>query len=365
MRICFLADAGSVNTRSWANGFAEVLGHDVHVVSVNRTGQFAPAVKLHHLGSETGTQTTGGKLRYLMYLGRIRRIVRDIAPDLVVGYRVASYGYVAAMTGFHPIVVVAQGQYIVAPHHARAKRYFVGRALKGADLVHSWAPHVTRKLEEFGADPKKILTQHRGIDLTVFTEGAGLGDAPPAVVATRGLWRWYRVDVVVRAIALAREKVSDITGTIAGTGPAEGELRGLVGELGADDYVSFAGSVPHGVLPQLLHRSSIYVSAVPTDGVSASLLEAMATGCFPIVRDNDANRHWVENGVNGYLVPGDDPAAYADCIVSAATDNDMRRRAVAANRRIVEERGDLSRNMKTIERAYLDLIEGREERTAR
>ena len=365
MKICFLADAGSVNTRSWANGFAELLGHDVHVVSVNRTGEFASSVTLHHVGTDVGTQSTGGKLGYLMYLGRIRRIVRDIAPDLVVGYRVASYGYVAAMTGFHPIVVVAQGQYIVAPRHSRAKQYFVGKALKSADLVHSWAPHVTRKLEEFGADPGKILTQHRGIDLTVFTEGSDRGDAPPSVAATRGLSRWYRVDVVVRAIALARGQVDGLTGTIAGTGPAEEELRELVGELGADDFVRFAGSLPHAELPHLLHESSIYVSAVPTDGVSASLLEAMATGCFPIVRENDANRHWVEHGVNGYLVAVDDPREYAECIVSAARDGDMRRAAIEMNRRIVEERGDLSQNMRTIERAYLDLVESREGRKAR
>ena len=72
MRICFLADAGSVNTASWANAFAVDLGHDVHVVSVNRTGKFADPVTLHHLGSESGTQDTLGKLVYLKSIRRIK-----------------------------------------------------------------------------------------------------------------------------------------------------------------------------------------------------------------------------------------------------------------------------------------------------
>ena len=362
MRICFLADAGSVNTRSWVNAFSEDLGHDVHVVSVNRVGQLAPSVTLHHLGTDAGTQDTLGKLAYLRSVRRVRQIVRDISPDILVGYRVASYGYVGARTGFRPLVVVAQGESIVTPRRSLAKRIFAMTALREATLLHSWAPHVTDRLVELGADPDRILTCHRGIDLSLFSPSDEGERVPASVIVTRNLCRWYRIDIIIKALALARREVGGITGTLAGDGDGAQELRELAGELGLSDVVRDVGRVPHEELPGLLRRSSIYASAVRTDGVSASLLEAMATGCFPVVRDNAANRYWVENGRNGLLVKGDDPAAYAAAIVSAAGDDGLRSEAARLNRDIVVERADSARNMRTIERAYQALVNGKLER---
>lgn len=358
MRICFLADAGSVNTRSWVNAFAEDLGHDVHVVSVNRMGEFAPSVTLHHLGTETGTQDTMGKLAYLRSIRRIRRLVGEISPDVLVGYRVASYGYVGARTGFRPLVVVAQGQHIITPRRSLPKRVFALTAIREASLLHSWAPHVTERLVELGADPDRILTCHRGIDIALFSPGDASERVPASVIVTRNLCNWYRIDVIVRALALVRSDVANLTGSIVGDGDAEQDLRRLAGELGVADAVEFTGRVPHEELPVLLRRSSIYVSSVRTDGVSASLLEAMATGCFPIVRDNAANRHWIEHGSNGLLVTEGTPAAYAEAITTACLDHELLANAALLNRKIVSERADSVVNMRTIERAYERLIDG-------
>ena len=358
MRICFLADAGSVNTRSWVNAFAQDLGHEVHVVSVNRTGQFAPPVVLHHLGTETGTQGTVGKLAYLRNIRRIRRIVQEVSPDILVGYRVASYGYVGARTGFRPLVVVAQGQNIIVPRRSLPKRIFALTAIREASLLHSWAPHMTERLIELGADPDRILTCHRGIDIARFSPGQEAGRDPSSVIVTRNLNRWYRIDVIVRALALARREVGDLTGRMVGDGESESDLRQLAAELDVAEAVEFTGRVPHEELPALLRRSSIYVSAVRADGVSASLLEAMATGCFPIVRDNAANRHWIENGRNGFLIACDHAEAYAEAIVAARMDDRLRSNAARMNRDIVTERADSARNMRTIEHAYQGLIDG-------
>jgi glycosyltransferase involved in cell wall biosynthesis len=39
-----------------------------------------------------------------------------------------------------------------------------------------------------------------------------------------------------------------------------------------------------------------------SDGTSVSLLEAMAAGCVPVLSDLPANREWVVDGLNGFLV---------------------------------------------------------------
>lgn len=365
MRICFLADAEAVNTRSWVDFFADELGHDVHVVSVNRRGELSDRVTLHHLGDTTGTLRTRGKLNLLRYAGRVRRLVRRIDPDIVVGYRVASYGYLGARTGVHPLAVAAQGQYIVVPPNSLPKRHFARVALDRADVINSWAPHVTRRLIELGADPDKILTCPRGIDLSRFPR-TDLGvDRAPAVVSTRSLHTHYRVATIVRGLALAANDGVSLKGVVAGEGEAAGALRELTSDLGLNGGVRFLGGVPNEQLASHLASNMIYASAVPSDGVSASLLEAMASGCFPVVRDNDANRIWIEHGSNGLLVGNDSADEYAAAFVRAARDPELRRRAAELNRAIVEERGDISRNLRTIEAAYVRAAERRGRPAAR
>jgi len=356
MRICFLADSESVNTRSWVDHFADVLGHDVHVVSVNRRGTLSPAVTLHHLGSNRGTQSLLGKTALLWNVGRIRAIVAAIQPDIVVGYRVTSYGFLGALSGFHPLAVAAQGQNIVHPWGSLPRRACARAAIRAADLLNSWAPHMTERLIELGADPAKILTAPRGIDLGRFRRPERRAQAP-AVISTRSLDPYYRVDVIVRSIALARREVPSLTCTVVGRGDAAGSLTRLAAELGQEDGVRFVGEVDRDALPSLLGESAIYVSAVPTDGVSASLLEAMACGCFPVVRDNVSNRSWLEDGRGGFLVESDRPQEYAAAIAKAWKDPALRARAAESNRRVIEERGDLSKNMRTIEAAYQRLVE--------
>lgn len=355
MRICFLADAGSINTRTWVDYFADRLGHDVHVVSVCRGGELSPSVSLHQLGAHRDGMRGVAKLAYLAQVPRIRRLVRSLAPDIVVGYRVASYGYLAAMAGKHPLVIVAQGQHIVAPDAPRATLFFAKRAIASADLAHAWAPHSGRRLVELGASEDRVFICPRGIDLTTFVPAGGEPSAP-AVISTRALHRHYGIDRIVRGVVLASREMPEIRATIAGEGEARAELEALARDLGAADRIRFAGAVANADLPVLLREHAFYASAVPTDGVSASLLEAMACGLFPIIADNAANRTWITDGETGRLLESPSPEAYASAIVSAWRDAGLRTRARAANRATAEARADLSVNMKTIESRYERLI---------
>jgi glycosyltransferase involved in cell wall biosynthesis len=354
MRVAFLADANAINTKSWVDFYAGPLGYDVHVVSVNQRGEFVEGVTLHALGNPDGTHSLAGKLAYLARAGQIARIVKSIKPDLVIGYRVASYGYLAARTGFHPLVVAAQGQQIVVPSNSLPKRIAAQTAVREADLINSWAPHMTAKLIELGADPEKVLTCPRGIDVPLFTPSGAERDID--VVTTRTLHRWYHLDIVVRAVGALRER--GVTAVLAGEGEQREELLAIAGEMGVGDAVALPGAVSYRDLPGLLERARVYVSPVPSDGVSASLLEAMSMGVFPVVRDIEANRLWVENGHNGFLVAGDDPAAYAQAIERALVDDGLRETAARRNRSIVEERGDIDRNLRRIAAAHEALVAG-------
>jgi glycosyltransferase involved in cell wall biosynthesis len=113
--------------------------------------------------------------------------------------------------------------------------------------------------------------------------------------------------------------------------------------------------VDHGQIPQLLAQGDLYVSCSRSDGTSACLLEAMATGLFPVVSDIESNRDWIRNKDQGALVPLDAPQLLADAITEALDSVDKRRQAAAANRALIEERASWGANMGRIEALYARL----------
>src|SRR5262245_34495719 len=114
MKICFVAHTNHSNSRSWIRYFANELGHDVHVISVAAECEPIPGAKHHHV-------TLNGERKWMYFLAipRVRRLVHQIAPDLLIGYRVQSNGFMAACTGFHPLILAAQDEKIVTPPDSR------------------------------------------------------------------------------------------------------------------------------------------------------------------------------------------------------------------------------------------------------
>ena len=79
-------------------------------------------------------------------------------------------------------------------------------------------------------------------------------------------------------------------------------LKDLAKKLNIENKVNFTGRIPNTELPKLLQESNIYISMPITEGVSASLFEAMAANCYPIVTDIAGNQSWIKHRENGQLI---------------------------------------------------------------
>ena len=113
----------------------------------------------------------------------------------------------------------------------------------------------------------------------------------------------------------------------------------------------------HEELPLFLQKSDIYISTVITDGVSASLLEAMSCGVFPIVTNNASNRLWIQDNINGYLVDYGDHEGLAKKIISAFENYKLREFAGKMNRSTILDRASIDVNMKIFENAWSKLLD--------
>ncbi|MBX9806754.1 MAG: glycosyltransferase, partial [Flavobacteriaceae bacterium] len=144
--------------------------------------------------------------------------------------------------------------------------------------------------------------------------------------------------------------------TIIGDGKELPKLKQLAKKLNIENKVSFTGRIANTDLPELLQKSNIYLSMPITEGVSASLFEAMASNCYPIVTDILGNQSWIKHRENGQLITIDDFEMLANEILWAFENKEIRNTAVLSNRKFVEENANYKTNMKIIANKYHDLI---------
>jgi glycosyltransferase involved in cell wall biosynthesis len=129
--------------------------------------------------------------------------------------------------------------------------------------------------------------------------------------------------------------------------------------------VRLLGRVSRDQMAELFRLAWINVSISEHDGLPNTLLESLACGAFPVVGDIESLREWIEDGVNGFLVPPDNPDAVAAAILRAIDDTELRRSAAAKNHRMIEARADHSKVMPLAEKFYADVIAYRKEAESR
>jgi glycosyltransferase involved in cell wall biosynthesis len=245
---------------------------------------------------------------------------------------------------------------LLIPEHTFVHRWATRFTLGRADLVTSVAQHMTEVLPRYMAPSKPVLTLQYGIDTNCFHPPETGSPRPPICLSTRKMVPVCNLETVLLAARWLEEQDSPVLIHIANDGALATALQQKAAQLHLDNRVKFLGRIDHHQMAEALRTASLYVSMSFSDGTSLSLMEAMACGVFPVVSDIPANREWITDGVNGYLVPADSPEALVQRLNEAWHRPDLRLAAAEHNWSLVREKGDYWKNMATIEAAFVDLV---------
>ena len=166
MILLLIADGRSIHTQRWAEFFA-LKGHTVHLVTYDPMNRTIPGVTEHVLNSRW-------KNLYLSFLPRhfqIKKIIREIHPDLIHAHFIAKYGFHLPGLAGYPRVVSAWGDdVLILPKKSRTIFNYTKKVLKDADLVyavsHDIQGHIIR---DFGISESKIRYLPFGIDTDLFS----------------------------------------------------------------------------------------------------------------------------------------------------------------------------------------------------
>ena len=99
----------------------------------------------------------------------------------------------------------------------------------------------------------------------------------------------FFIDTMIDAIAKLSSKWPGLGVVIVGTGPERDSVERHVSRLGLDQHVILAGDLGHDAFMTLLRRSAVHLRTPVTDGVSASVLEALSLG-VPVVASENGSR---------------------------------------------------------------------------
>lgn len=107
-------------------------------------------------------------------------------------------------------------------------------------------------------------------------------------------------------------------------------IKEKVNSLKISDQIIFTGVRKD--IPEIFSISDLYISSSRYEGLSISIIEAMAAGLPIIATDVGSIREMIENEVSGIIIPPEDPKAIAEKVIELVQ-NPSKRRSLGENAR--------------------------------
>lgn len=199
--------------------------------------------------------------------------------------------------------------------------------LRRVNHVLALNPEIEQRLLDLGVQKKAILRLPNAVPDSYFEIARTpplqrLRLTSPSVLLVGRLAQFKGCEHMLQAwkIVLANHPAALLH--FVGDGPLRGELDAMAGRIGIADRVKFWGCI-HDV-SQFYAEADAFILPSQEEGMSNSLLEAMAAGLPCVVSDLPSTRWIIDNEYTGLLVPPSDEAKLASAINRLLSNPDER-----------------------------------------
>lgn len=186
---------------------------------------------------------------------------------------------------------------------------------------------IAREWLDLGVPHERLTRTASGVDAEVFRPGPSAVEADllprPRAVFTGRLHPQKNLPLLLNAwVEVARRSPANLI--LVGPGSDREALMELSRSLGIADRVQFVGAVPSPA--EHLRAADLFVLPSVAEGMSNSLLEAMATGLPCVVSGVGGNTDLIAPGSTGVLVPDPTPEAWSAALLTLINSPDEARR---------------------------------------
>ncbi len=174
----------------------------------------------------------------------------------------------------------------------------------------------------------------------------------PRILSTRNFEALYNLPCTLHAFRLLQDRYPDAQLTLVGGGSEDAAIRQLAADLRLQ-HVTFTGRVPPDEIWRHYADADIYLQTPDIDNMPTSVLEAYASGCPVVSSEAGGVPAILTDGLNGLLVPCDNPEAAADAMSRLLDDDALARRLADA-----ALEGCTRYQWSTVRALWLDLYRG-------
>jgi L-malate glycosyltransferase len=368
VRVLYLTDNNSVHNRRFLEKLAAA-GFEVWSWNIAATQATADELPpgIRTIVSTKRIDRGSSPSQYRELLPQMQSVLQEVHPAVVHAGPIQSGGYLAALSGFHPMLLMSWGSDLLLDAERNSEwQQATAFALQKADAFFCDCDTVRQRADSFRVFSDAEIVQFPwGVKQDVFSPA---GPLPPSVqftrkagtttfIYTRSYEPLYGSDVLLDAFAGARSRNPALHLLLLGDGAKDRNILSFIKTHELNDAISVVGSQPTETLPMWFRAADAYVSCAKSDGTSISLLEAMATGLPVIVTDIPSNREWVAEPENGWLARSGSAEAVAEKMLLAAELTPQERKKISeCNRRIVAERADWDKNFPRLLEMYKRLV---------
>jgi glycosyltransferase involved in cell wall biosynthesis len=305
--------------------------------------------------------------------------LRRCNPDIVhVHFAYSDPAWLTGLLGCRPLAVTVMGGDVLFEEQgsptATGKRLTV-HLLQQADYITTQSDFLTTAVTGLGDFAEKTERVLWGVPLDKFRRRdashlrLALGVKPEArvILSPKILQPFYRVDLVVEAMAIVRKSCPDAvlvtTEYLADPAYREQLLR-RVAELDLTEHVVFSGVLSESEMPELYSLATVSIAVPSSDGMPQALLESMACETPQILSRLSRYEELVQHEESAYFVDPN-PESIAAGIIRLLEDETLRARIARQGRRIVEQEANLDEQAAHVERRLQELVATTPPRTLR
>ncbi len=230
MKICYFADAESIHIIRWCKHFVS-LGHEVHLISYKNSN--IEGVFLHYV-SAGNISSGGGNWKVLLQFRKVKKLLKQIAPDIFHALYATSYGITGALCNYHPYIITTLGSdVLISGQQSSIYKLLLRYAFKKADWINTLAPHMSVAVRKIGADMNKVEVIPIGIDSEIFNNTNRINlTSKFRITSTRNHEPIYNIPHLIKAVSKIKHQIPSLEFIITGEGTLTLSLEKLIEEEG-------------------------------------------------------------------------------------------------------------------------------------
>ena len=369
MKVMILADPSSAHTIKWVNTLSKK-GVDIFLFGLT---EYNPKnfyslrnVRIYSEGLDKNlfAKKDGNfsKSVYLKQLKKLKLFIKEYSPDILHAHYASSYGFLGALSGFHPLIISVWGADVYNfPRSSFLHKAILKYNLKRADKILSTSNVMAEHTKLY--TNKKVEVTPFGINIEEFRPRQIDSPFSPGdiIIGTvKSLEKKYGVEILIKAFKILKDKHSELPLKllIAGGGSQADHLKNLAKELDISKDTIFAGFINYFDVPrfQNLLDISVSLSTEQSESFGVAILEACACEKPVVVSDVGGLPEIVENNVTGFVVEKNNPGVASIAIEKLILNKELRTSMGKKGRERVKTLYNLENNTALMLNIYNELL---------